>query len=96
MNPFGAFWEDPNFWLTVLVLLFVAAAMAFVICKGPGEIPYDGSHEHSLSRLDADTKHAWEISVPEWNVLPPASRAWYRDNITKGPRFHELIHRTSH
>lgn len=91
MNYDVPFWEVPGFWPVLLVLLAVAAVMAFVICAGPGEVPYDGSHEHSLSRLDADTKHSWGISVPEWNVLPDESRAWYRENITKGPHFEELI-----
>ncbi|AYN57450.1 hypothetical protein HOU47_gp44 [Arthrobacter phage Constance] len=91
MNPFGSFWEDPFFWLTVLVLLFFSAMATFIICKGPGEIPFDGSHEHSLSKLDADTKTAWGLSLPEWNALTPEGRAFYRDNITKGPYFLELI-----
>lgn len=90
MNHIDAFWEVPGFWLMALVLLAVAALMAFVISAGPAETPFDGSHEHSLSQPDADTKHAWEMTVAEWDALTPEGRAWYRDNITKGPRFHEL------
>ncbi len=91
MTETQAFWEVPGFWPMVLVLIAVVAVMTLAICAGPGEVPYDGSHEHSLSTTDADTKHAWDLTVPEWNAMKPASRAWYRDNITKGPRFSELL-----
>jgi hypothetical protein len=91
MNSIDAFWEVPGFWPMVVVLLALAAMMTICITYGPGEVPYDGSHEPSLSRLDADTKHAWGISLPEWDALTPEGRAFYRDNITKGPYFHELI-----
>lgn len=86
-----AFWEVPGFWAMAGVLILLVAVMTMVICAGPGEVPYDGSHEHSLSVVDADTKHAWELTVAEWNALGPDGRAWYRANITKGPRFHELL-----
>ncbi|AYN57310.1 hypothetical protein PBI_BRIDGETTE_44 [Arthrobacter phage Bridgette] len=92
MNPFGSFWEDPFFWLTVLVLLFFAAMATFVICKGPGEIPFDGADEaQHADQLDLNTRKAWGLNPSEWKALTPEGRAFYRSNITKAPYVHEVL-----
>jgi hypothetical protein len=37
--------------------------------------------------IDLAAKLSWELDLDEWEALPDADRAWYRENVTKGQNF---------
>ena len=86
MNAAQYFWEVPDFWKMLLVLLLFAAMATIAICFGPTEQPNPGK-ENPFSTVDAETIYAWELTKAEWDVLTDEGRAFYRANITKAPRF---------
>ncbi|MHC6592396.1 hypothetical protein [Arthrobacter sp. C152] len=85
-----AFWEVPGFFQAAGALVLFAAAAALAITYGPGEEPQPEPGP-DLPTMEADTIYAWELTLAEWNVLSPEGRAFYRDNITKAPRFAEIL-----
>jgi hypothetical protein len=84
------FWDVPGFWQMAGAMVLFAAAATLAITLGPGEDPQP-EPEQSLSTMDADTIHAWDLTLAEWNVITPDGRAFYRNNITKAPYFAEIL-----
>lgn len=82
MNDYSAFWEIPDFWNMVLVLLLVAAAATLCICFGPTETPHDDTEE-DVDAADLVVKTEWGFSLNEWNALTDRDRVYYRHHVTQ-------------
>lgn len=80
MNDYSAFWEIPDFWKMLLVLLLVAAMASLAICFGPTEAPYEDV-EPELDPADVAVKTEWGLSLNEWNALTDQDRVYYRQNV---------------
>ena len=39
--------------------------------------------EPRISRVDADTAHAWGLSLTDWDALTEPQRAWHREHRTQ-------------
>lgn len=84
------FWDVPGFWEAAGAMILFAAAATLAITVGPGEDPQP-EPDPTISTMDADTIHAWDLTLAEWNVITPEGRTFYRDHITQAPRFAEIL-----
>lgn len=82
MNDYAAFWEVPDFWKMVLVLLLVAAMATLAICFGPKEPPFEDDADE-LDPADMVVKTEWGFSLNEWNALTDQDRAHFRHHVTQ-------------
>lgn len=45
--------------------------------------------EPRISRVDADTAHAWGLTLTQWDDAPERDRAYWRENVTHAPNFNQ-------
>jgi len=76
------FWQVPEFWALVTVLLVVAAVMALSISYGPAEPPFEDDQD-ALDAADLAVKTEWGFSLNEWNNLTDDGRAYYRRHVAQ-------------